>query len=67
MTFGGVYSGWIEYCSTRNNGDFPYPFLTIMPTWGRPLMYSFAVGIALMAFHYFNGMKLRALKRRRGQ
>lgn len=57
VAVGGTYTSWIEHCAKLSNGQFPYPFLTIMPLWGRVLFYVGGVGWCLLVFTMLNKIK----------
>ncbi|KXN85483.1 hypothetical protein AN958_11287 [Leucoagaricus sp. SymC.cos] len=50
------YGWWVERCGARNNGMFPYPFLTNNPFHTRLAIYAGAGLIAPLSFRLLNRM-----------
>ncbi|EKM82775.1 hypothetical protein AGABI1DRAFT_68712 [Agaricus bisporus var. burnettii JB137-S8] len=50
------YGSWVEHCSSRNNGVFPYPFLTDNTFNGRLAIYAGAASAAPLVFWFLNGI-----------
>ncbi|CAD6566640.1 MAG: hypothetical protein TREMPRED_002876 [Tremellales sp. Tagirdzhanova-0007] len=55
VSFGTVYSLWVEYCATIN-GRFPYPFLNVMSPVQRVAMYVGSTIGALLTFWQLNAL-----------
>jgi len=50
------YGWWVEHCGARNNGIFPYPFLTDNPLDTRLWIYGGAGLIAPLSFWMLNSL-----------
>jgi len=55
VSFGVVYSLWIEHAATINQ-KFPYPFLNELSGGQRGIFYMFAIVGALFTFRLLNGL-----------
>ncbi|RXW18876.1 hypothetical protein EST38_g6977 [Candolleomyces aberdarensis] len=55
------YGSWVEYCATKNNGIFPYPFLTHSPLPGRIAIYVGASLLAVVSFRFLNWLHPRSV------
>ncbi|TEB31282.1 hypothetical protein FA13DRAFT_1764169 [Coprinellus micaceus] len=53
------YSSWVEFCATKNDGNFPYPFLTISPPGVRLLIYAGAGVLGAVSFRVLNSLHSR--------
>ncbi|ESK96844.1 conserved fungal protein [Moniliophthora roreri MCA 2997] len=48
------YGWWVEHCAEYNNGNFPYPFLTISPFNIRCAIYFAAGTFSFLSFYFVN-------------
>ncbi|KAF9264778.1 hypothetical protein L218DRAFT_1076233 [Marasmius fiardii PR-910] len=54
LTYTVFYATWVEHCAEKNNGMFPYPFLTINPPTIRSVIYAGAGLFAFLSFTMLN-------------
>ncbi|TFK29832.1 hypothetical protein FA15DRAFT_663107 [Coprinopsis marcescibilis] len=54
------YGAWVEHCAARNDGVFPYPFLTQSPFEVRVVIYAGAALLAILSFRILNRIHPRA-------